>query len=82
MKHSSYLQAFDDYEFSPQEKEVCLWVCNGLTHKEIGVRLGLSEHTVKNYMHKAKFRLYKHNIRVTTKLDFISMMIALAAKYE
>jgi len=39
MKHSSYLKVFEDFKFSPQESNVCLWVCDGLTHKEIGVRL-------------------------------------------
>jgi len=82
MKHSSYLKVFEDFKFSPQESNVCLWVCEGLTHKEIGVRLGLSEHTVKGYMHKAKFRLFAKGHRITTKLEFISTMMKLAEKYE
>lgn len=82
MKNSSYLQVFDDFEFSEQEKNVCLWLCNGLGYAEIGKRLGISAHTVKNYMHKAKFRLYSEGHRVTTKLDFISLIMSMAVEYE
>lgn len=82
MKNSSYLQVFDDFEFSEQEKNVCLWLCNGHSYTEIGKRLGLSAHTVKNYMHKAKFRLYSEGHRVTTKLDFISLIMSMAVEYE
>lgn len=82
MKNSSYLQVFDDFGFSPQEKNVCLWIVNGLTHKEAGARLGISEYTVRNYMHNAKFRLYASGHKTKTIPDFISMIITLAAKYE
>lgn len=82
MKNSSYLKVFDDFQFSEQEKNVCLWLCNGLNYTEISKRLGISAYTVKNYMHKAKFRLYSEGHRVTTKLDFISLITSMAVEYE
>ncbi len=35
---------------SPQEKRVLALIAEGCTNKEVGVRLGLSEKTVKNYL--------------------------------
>ena len=35
---------------SPQEKRVVALIAEGCTNKEVGVRLGLSEKTVKNYL--------------------------------
>ncbi len=35
---------------SPQEKRVLSLIAEGCTNKEVGVRLGLSEKTVKNYL--------------------------------
>src|SRR4030095_7039584 len=35
---------------SPQEKRVLALIAEGLTNKEVGVKLELSEKTVKNYL--------------------------------
>lgn len=35
---------------SPREQEILGWICKGLTNKEIGLRLNLTEGTVKNYV--------------------------------
>jgi DNA-binding NarL/FixJ family response regulator len=35
---------------SPQERRVVAFLAEGLTNKEIGDRLGLTEKTVKNYL--------------------------------
>ena len=35
---------------SPQEKRVLALIAEGCTNKEVGVKLGLSEKTVKNYL--------------------------------
>ena len=35
---------------SPQERKVVAFLADGLTNKEIGARLGLTEKTVKNYL--------------------------------
>lgn len=40
--------AFDT--LSPQEKRVLALIAEGCTNKEVGVRLGLSDKTVKNYL--------------------------------
>lgn len=37
-------------QLSPQERRVVAFVSDGLTNKEIGDRLGLTEKTVKNYL--------------------------------
>lgn len=38
------------FQLSPQEKRVIALVADGMTNKEIGVALSLSEKTVKNYL--------------------------------
>jgi DNA-binding CsgD family transcriptional regulator len=37
---------------SPREEQICRLVTHGLTNREIGVRLGLSHHTVDNHMRR------------------------------
>jgi len=37
-------------QLSPQERRVVAYLADGLTNKEIGDRLGLTEKTVKNYL--------------------------------
>jgi len=39
-------------ELTPREREVAAPVMDGLRNSEIGVRLGVSEHTVRNYLMK------------------------------
>lgn len=42
---------------TPREKEVVAQVVDGLSNAEIGMRLGLSEHTVRNYIMKVYDKL-------------------------
>jgi len=42
---------------TPRQKEVCELAVQGLTHKEIGRRLGISYRTVEDHMHHA-FQIY------------------------
>lgn len=43
-------QATDLSVLSPQERRVLALVADGLTNKQVGEKLGLSENTVKNYL--------------------------------
>jgi len=51
VKNPEALAGKDKYEMlSPQERRVLALVAEGKTNKEIGVALGLSDKTVKNYL--------------------------------
>jgi DNA-binding NarL/FixJ family response regulator len=39
-------------KLTPREQELLSFVVQGLTNKEIGTRLNLSEYTVKNHVHR------------------------------
>ena len=47
---SARLRAADDSGLTPQERRVVALVTEGLTNRQIGEHLGLSEKTVKNYV--------------------------------
>jgi len=44
-----------------REREVLAWVAGGLTNREIGAELGISEHTVKNHLRAIGQRLHTGN---------------------
>ena len=48
-------------ELSAREMDVARAIADGLTSKEIGQRLGLNEHTIKNYTYRAMDKLGVHN---------------------
>ena len=51
VKNSGTLSAAEKFNLlAPQEKRVVALLAEGLTNKEIGGRLGLTEKTVKNYL--------------------------------
>lgn len=51
MRHKGGQSAADKlYSLSPQERRVVALLASGLTNKEIGDQLGLTEKTVKNYL--------------------------------
>lgn len=51
VKHRGEVTAADRLKLlSPQERRVVAYLAEGLTNKEIGDRLGLTEKTVKNYL--------------------------------
>jgi DNA-binding NarL/FixJ family response regulator len=51
VKHRGKLSANDKLsQLSPQERKVVAFLADGLTNKEIGDRLNLTEKTVKNYL--------------------------------
>ena len=51
VKHRGELSAAEKLsQLSPQERRVVAFLADGLTNKEIGDRLGLTEKTVKNYL--------------------------------
>jgi two-component system response regulator DevR len=51
VKHRGELSAAGKLsQLSPQERRVVAYLADGLTNKEIGDRLGLTEKTVKNYL--------------------------------
>lgn len=51
VKHRGQLSAAGKLsQLSPQERRVVAFLADGLTNKEIGDRLGLTEKTVKNYL--------------------------------
>ncbi len=51
------LRARNRSELSRREHQLVELICWGLTNKEIGSRLHLSEHTVKNHVHRIGVRL-------------------------
>lgn len=51
MKHRGSLTAAEKFhQLSPQERRVVAFLAEGMTNKEIGDQLGLTEKTVKNYL--------------------------------
>jgi two-component system, NarL family, nitrate/nitrite response regulator NarL len=44
-----------------REREIALLVCDGLTNKQLGQRLDLTEGTVKVHLHKIYRKLGLHN---------------------
>jgi DNA-binding NarL/FixJ family response regulator len=56
----------EDVTLSPQEARVLALVAHGLTNREVGARLFLSPHTVKNYLRNAADKL-----GATTRLDAV-----------
>jgi DNA-binding NarL/FixJ family response regulator len=53
-------------KLSKREKEVVLAVAEGLTNRQIAKQLGLTEHTVKNYL----FRIYD-KLGVSTRVELV-----------
>jgi DNA-binding CsgD family transcriptional regulator len=56
---------------SKRELEVVRSLAEGLTNREIGERLGLSQHTIKNYL----FRVYD-KLGVSSRLELLFMTMA------
>lgn len=57
-----------------REKEVLSLICNGFSNKEIAVKLGISEQTVKNYVSAL---MEKSRTRSRTQLAIMSMKLEL-----
>jgi DNA-binding NarL/FixJ family response regulator len=64
-------------QLSKREMEVVSSVAEGLTNREIAKRLGLSEHTVKNYL----FRVYD-KLGVSSRVELLFMTINRTASPE
>src|SRR5436305_12382602 len=58
---------------SPRELEVVRCLAEGLTNREIADRLGLSQHTIKNYL----FRIYDKLV-VSSRLELLFMTLTQA----
>lgn len=56
---------------SRRELEVVKCLAEGLTNKEIGERLGLSQHTIKNYL----FRVFD-KLGVSSRIELLSLTLA------
>ncbi|HEX2913741.1 MAG TPA: BTAD domain-containing putative transcriptional regulator [Chloroflexia bacterium] len=54
---SPRLEKLDSYELSLREKQVAELVAQGLSNREIAMRLGLSKRTVDNHLHKLLWKL-------------------------
>lgn len=54
-------ESIDDVALSPRELEVLRLVADGLSNKEIGVSLSITEGTVKNHVHNALAKLGMDN---------------------
>ena len=62
---SMNLEANRDYEsLTPREREVCGWLVKGLLNKDIAVKLGTIDATIK--VHKARVMDKKHADSVQT----------------
>jgi two-component system, NarL family, nitrate/nitrite response regulator NarL len=64
-------------QLSKREMEVVSSVAEGLTNREVAKRLGLSEHTVKNYL----FRVYD-KLGVSSRVELLFMTINRTASPE
>jgi len=68
---SSAVNAQGMEQLSKREMEVVTTVAQGLTNREIAKRLGLSEHTVKNYL----FRVYD-KLGVSSRIELLFMTLS------
>jgi two-component system invasion response regulator UvrY len=50
-----------EYELTPREVETLQWVALGLTHTQVGRRLGLTESTVSTYLRRIRTKLHASN---------------------
>lgn len=50
-----------DDDLSKREREILIWVAEGLTNKEISIQLGISEYTVKNHLKNLFQKLHLNN---------------------
>ena len=62
------------FRVTPREKQVLSLICNGFSNKEIAVKLGISEQTVKNYVSAL---MEKSRTRSRTQLAIVSMKLEL-----
>jgi DNA-binding NarL/FixJ family response regulator len=53
-----------------REEEAAQLVAEGLTNRDIGERLGLSEHTVSNYL----FRIYE-KLGISSRVELVLYML-------
>jgi len=65
------------FRVTPREKEVLSLICNGFSNKEIAMKLGISEQTVKNYVSAL---MEKSRTRSRTQLAIMSMQMELPIK--
>ena len=65
------------FKVTPREKEVLSLICNGFSNKEIAVKLGISEQTVKNYVSELMAKSSTHS---RTQLAIVSMQMELPIK--
>jgi DNA-binding NarL/FixJ family response regulator len=56
---------------SAREQDVVRWVAEGLTNREIADRLGLSEHTIKNYL----FRIFE-KLGISNRMELILYVVS------
>jgi two-component system, NarL family, nitrate/nitrite response regulator NarL len=56
---------------SAREQDVVRWVAEGLTNREIAERLGLSEHTIKNYL----FRIFD-KLGISNRMELILYVVS------
>jgi DNA-binding NarL/FixJ family response regulator len=50
-----------EYQLTPREIETLQWVALGLTHTQVGRRLGLTESTVSTYIRRIRTKLHAAN---------------------
>jgi two-component system, NarL family, response regulator DegU len=48
-KKQGHRPSFNPIELSDREREILMLVCKEMTNKEIGIKLSLSEHTIRNH---------------------------------
>ncbi|MFI9382488.1 response regulator transcription factor [Kutzneria sp. NPDC052558] len=68
---AAVLRAAGDADPPPRlgrrEVEALRWVAQGLTHRQIGTRMGLTEETVNTYLKRVRSKLGAHNKALLTR---------------
>jgi DNA-binding NarL/FixJ family response regulator len=67
MELSRYLRA-DPHGLAPREVETLQWIARGLTHRQIAIRMGLTQSTINTYAKRIRVKLKVNNKAELTRI--------------